>query len=278
LWHHLKEESMDAPANMAANLAELLQWYADIGVDEAIGDTPIDRTVLAKARVPEKAAVLPMMPVPPAPNAAEPTPITGTIEALKEAIALAAAAKTVDELKAALDNFKGLSLKRTATQMVFADGPAAARVMVIGDAPGADEDRAGRPFAGVHGQLLDKMLGAIGLNREANAYITTILNWRTPGNRAPSQSEIDLSLPFIQRHIELVAPAVIVCVGGSAAKILLNTKDPISRLRGKWLEYKSIPVTTIFHPEFLIQSPSQKKVAWEDLQMIQGKLKEIGVL
>ena len=269
---------MDAPVNVAANLAELLQWYSDIGVDEAIGDTPIDRTALAKASVPEKAAVLPMMPALPAASAAEPVPVTGTIEALKEAAALASAAKTVDELKAALDNFKGLSLKRTATQMVFADGSATARVMIIGDAPGADEDRAGRPFAGAHGQLLDKMLGAIGLNRETNAYITTIINWRTPGNRAPSQSEIDLSLPFFQRHIELVAPAAIICIGGSPAKILLNTKDPISRLRGKWLEYKSIPVTTIYHPEFLIQSPSQKKVAWEDLQMIQGKLKELGIL
>ena len=265
--------------DVQANLAELLQWYADIGVDEAIGDTPVDRTVINKIEIPEKAIVLPLaipatMPVP----ATAPAPITGTIEALKDAAALAAAAKTIDELKAALDNFNGLSLKRTATQMVFADGIPAARVMIIGDAPGADEDRAGRPFVGATGQLLDKMLGAIGLSRETNVYLTTIINWRTPGNRAPTQAEVDLSLPFIRRHIELMNPAVIVFVGGAAVKILLETKEPITRLRGKWLTYKSIPATTIFHPEFLIQSPSQKKVAWEDLQMIQTKLKELEIL
>jgi uracil-DNA glycosylase family 4 len=264
-----------------ANLAELLQWYADIGVDEAMGYTPIDRTVLAKASVPEKAAILPLVAATPAPLAAATVPaaaIPGAIEALKEATVLAAGVKTIDELKAALENFKGLSLKRTATQMVFADGPATARVMVIGDAPGADEDRAGHPFVGANGQLLDKMLGAIGLSREINVYLTNIINWRTPGNRTPSQSEIDLSLPFFRRHIELVNPAMIICIGGSAAKILLETKEPVSRLRGKWQEYKSIPTTTIFHPEFLLQQPTQKKVAWEDLQMVQVKLKELGIL
>jgi DNA polymerase len=256
---------------------ELLQWYTDIGVDEAIGDAPVDRT-----RVPEKpAVVLPMAaPVAAAPSVvqAPAAPVTGTIEAHKDATALAASVKTVDELKAALEKFSGLSLKRTATQMVFADGNPAARVMVIGEAPGADEDRTGIPFSGANGQLLDKMLGAIGLKREENVYVTNIINWRTPGNRAPSESEISLSLPFIQRHIELVNPAVIICIGGAAAKILLGTKEPISRLRGKWQDYKSIPVTTIFHPEFLAQQPAQKKVTWEDLQMVQGKLKELSIL
>jgi uracil-DNA glycosylase family 4 len=256
-----------------ANLAELLQWYADIGVDEAIGDAPVDRT-----RVLEKAVVLPMVAVaaPVAPPA--PVPVTGTIEALKEVSALAAAAKTVDELRMALENFKGLSLKRTATQMVFADGNSTARVMVIGDAPGADEDRSGRPFAGVNGQLLDKMLGAIGLKREENVYLTTILNWRPPGNRAATEDEIKLSLPFIQRHIELVNPAVIVYIGGAAAKMLQPASEPIARLRGKWLTYKSIPALAIFHPEYLLRNPAQKKTAWEDLQMLQGKLKELAIL
>lgn len=268
--------------DVQANLAELLQWYADIGVDEAIGDAPIDRTAISKQGVPEKAAaILPLVPaaMATAPASAPATaPITGTVEALKEAAALAAAAKTIDELKDALENFKGLLLKRTATQMVFAEGLPQARVMVIGDAPGADEDRSGRPFAGANGQLLDKMLGAIGLSRETNTYLTTLINWRTPGNRAPSQAEIDLSLPFARRHIELVNPAVIVCIGGAAAKILLETKEPVSRLRGKWVDYKSIPTTTIFHPEFLLQQPGQKKIAWEDLQMIQAKLRELGIL
>ena len=261
-----------------SNLAELLQWYADVGVDEAIGDSPIDRTLVKHIDVPEKATILPLITSPLATQTSTPAPVTGTIEALKEVQALVSAVKTIDELKAALENFQGLSLKRTATQMVFAEGVPTARVMIIGDAPGAEEDRSGRPFAGANGQLLDKMLGAIGLGRETNVYITSIINWRTPGNRAPTQAEIDLSLPFIQRHIELVNPAVIVYIGGTAAKILQQTNEPISRLRGKWLEYKSIPALAIFHPEYLIQSPTQKKVAWEDLQMLQTKLKELGVI
>lgn len=262
--------------SVTAQPVELLKWYADIGVDEAIGDVPVDRT-----RLPEKAAVvLPLTtPAATAPIAVQaPAPVTGAIEAIEEATALAAAAKTLDELKAALEKFQGLPFKRGATQMVFADGNPAARVMVIGEAPGADEDRAGIPFVGANGQLLDKMLGAIGLKREESVYLTTIINWRTPGNRAPSESEINISLPFIQRHIALVNPAVIICIGGAAAKILLGTREPISRLRGKWMEYKSIPTTTIFHPEFLAQQPAQKKVAWEDLQMVQAKLKELSIL
>lgn len=268
---------MEAQANlMGANLAELLQWYAEIGVDEAISDAAIDRIVINKTGVPEKAVVLPMAAV--SAPVAPPVPVTGTVEALKEVSALAAGAKTLEELKTALENFSGLSLKRTATQMVFADGVPAAKVMVIGDAPGTDEDRAGRPFAGVNGQLLDKMLGAIGLSRDTNVYLTTIVNWRTPGNRALSEAEIKLSLPFVQRHIELVNPAVIVYIGGAAAKILQPTNEPISRLRGKWLDYKSIPALAIFHPEYLLQNLAQKKVAWEDLQMLQVRLKELGIL
>lgn len=267
---------------------QLLQWYSDIGADEAIGDVPVDRTQLPQTTadiksiaVPEKAAVLPM---PAALSAAVPEKQapTGTVEAIKEAQALAAGAKTLDELKAALAAFDGLTLRRTATQMVFADGNPQARVMIINDAPGADEDRAGIPFAGTNGQMLDKMLGAIGLTRESNVYLTSIFNWRTPGNRAPSESEILLSLPFIRRHIELVDPVIIVYIGGGAAKILQETKEPITRLRGKWLDYtgggKTISATAIYHPEYLTHNPAQKKVAWEDLQMLQAKLKELGIL
>lgn len=262
---------------------ELLTWYAESGVDEAIGDAPVNRTLAAVAdiksiAVPEKASVLPLPTAAPAAT----QPPAGTIEAVKEAGALAAAAASPADLKAALEKFEALSLKRTATQIVFADGSPAARVMVIGDAPGTDEDRAGVPFAGTNGQLLDKMLGAIGLARETNVYLTTAINWRTPGNRAPSESEILLSLPFIRRHIELINPAVIVYIGGGAAKILQETKEPITRLRGKWLDHvcgdKTIPATAIYHPEYLTHNPAQKKVAWEDLQMLQGKLKELSIL
>ncbi len=270
-----------------ANLAALLQFYADAGADEAIGDAPVNRVQSRRPHVPEKnaarAAVLPIMRAEktesaPAAQAAESAPVAGAIEAMKEAETLAAGAETIEALKAAAQNFNGLALKRTATQIVFADGNAKAGIMLVGDAPGTDEDRAGIPFAGASGQLLDKMLGAIGLSRAENVYIATILNWRTPGNRAPTQEEIAISLPFIRRHIALVNPGLIVPVGGAAAKILLGKKEPVSRLRGKWFDYNGTPATVLFHPEYLLQSPQQKKPAWEDLQMIRAKLKELGLL
>ncbi len=259
-----------------AELAELLQWYEAVGADEAIGDAAQSRLRVPEKTLP-KSTVLPLAQGRKA-EKDEPAPVMGAIEAMKEAAALAAAANNVTELRVAAENFNGLALKRTATQIVFADGSADARIMVIGDAPGTDEDRAGVPFAGANGQLLDKMLGAIGLTRTENVYIATILNWRTPGNRAPTKEEIDISLPFIRRHIELVNPAVIVPVGGAAAKILLESKEPLARLRGKWLDYKGTPAAVLYHPEYLLQSPTQKKAAWEDLQMIQAKLKELGAL
>ena len=266
---------------------ELLQFYLDCGVDEVMGDVALDRT-----QIPEK--ILPMV----APTtktavataalavSAESSPegLAGVIESLEEARTLAAAAKTVEELRAALDSFKGLAIKRTATQMVFADGNPQARVMFVGEAPGADEDRLGRPFVGVSGQLLDKMLGSIGLSREDNAYISNVINWRPPGNRAPSDAEIALSLPFIRRHIELVNPAVVVFVGGVSAKTLLDTTQGITRLRGKWADYSSeglaqpIPAMCLFHPAYLLRSPQQKSLAWADLLSLKNKLRALGVI
>ena len=266
--------------------AALLQFYADAGADEAMGEAPVDRTRLA-----DKVALFPS---PAAPSAAKPPPMPdtapsgdaplGTIESLGDARQLAAAARTIDDLKSALDGFQGLSLKRTATQMVFADGNPKARVMLVGEAPGADEDRLGRPFVGVSGQLLDRMLGSIGLSRESNIYISNVINWRPPGNRSPSEAEIALSLPFIQRHIELVKPEVLIFAGGVAAKALMNTAQGITRLRGKWAEHKSdgldqpIPTLPIFHPAYLLRSPQEKRLAWADLLKLQARLKELGIL
>lgn len=260
--------------------AALLQFYADMGADEAMGDTPVDRT-----RLPERVALFPS-PAASVPAAAKPSadaPL-GTIESLTDARQLAAAAKTIEELKSALDGFQGLSLKRTATQMVFADGNPQARVMLVGEAPGADEDRLGRPFVGLSGQLLDRMLASIGLSRESNIYISNVINWRPPGNRSPSDAEIALSLPFIQRHIELVNPTVLIFAGGVAAKALMQTQQGITRLRGKWAEHKSdglnqpIPVLPIFHPAYLLRSPQEKRLAWADLLKLQARLKELGIL
>jgi len=273
--------------------AALLQWYADVGVDEATSDAPVDRT-----KLPDKPAVvsyapaggegtratLPALDLPGMKKqpAADPNP--GAFEALGDARAMAAAATTIDELKQALEEFKGLSIKRTATQMVFADGNPAARVMLVGEAPGADEDRIGRPFVGVSGQLLDRMMASIGLSRAETIYISNLINWRPPGNRNPSDAEIALSLPFIQRHIELVKPAVVLFVGGVPAKALLQTTEGITRLRGRWTNYQSeglaepIPALPIFHPAYLLRSPQQKSLAWADMLKLKARLRELKII
>jgi uracil-DNA glycosylase len=262
--------------------AALLQWYADIGVDEAIGDEAVDRT--KKTVPPSVAATVSVLPtLQPTPAIEAPAPVTGAFEALGDARELAAKAKTLDELREALDNFKGLSLKRTATQMVFADGVATSKIMLVGEAPGADEDRIGRPFVGVSGQLLDKMLASIGLSREENVYITNVINWRPPGNRAPSDAEVALSLPFVQRHIELINPALLIYVGGVAAKALMQTNQGITRLRGRWTDYTSeglkqpVPSLPMFHPAYLLRSPAQKSLAWADLLNLKAKMKALGL-
>ena len=205
----------------------------------------------------------------------------GTSEATASARELAAAAKTLDELKDAIARFEGLSLKATATNLVFADGNPEARLMLIGEAPGAEEDRRGLPFVGASGQLLDRMLAAIGYDR-TNSYITNIVNWRPPGNRKPSPAEMTLCLPFIDRHIALINPALIVLLGDTAAKTLTNRTEGITRLRGKWFTWPkpdgvgTIPVLPTFHPAFLLRSPSQKREAWMDLLTAKRKLAESG--
>lgn len=264
----------------ALSPAELLQFYVDYGADEAIGDLPLDRF----QAVTEKIAALPSF-TPSAPVAAPPPDaVTGAFEAMGDARELAASAKTLDELKAALESFKGMSLKRTATQIVFSDGVPTAKIMLVGEAPGADEDRIGRPFVGLSGQLLDKMLAAIGLSRETNVYISNVINWRPPGNRSPSDAELALSLPFIQRHIEIINPEVVIFVGGVSAKALLQTSQGITRLRGKWTDYKTdglakpVPAMAIFHPAYLLRSPAEKGRAWADLLKLKSFLKEKSLL
>jgi DNA polymerase len=272
---------MNAHAFLAA-----LQWYADQGVDEAIAHEPQNRL-----KIPSSASLPPVAPaagVTPLPTV---TPLLGAKDARAEAVKLAAQAGTLSELQEIIRNFEGLSLKKTATQMVFADGNSKAHIMLIGDAPATDEDRIGIPFAGECGVLLDKMFAAINLSRknetpETSIYISNILNWRPPGNRTPSAAEIEVSLPFIERHIQLVAPKILVFCGGVAAQSLLGRSESISRLRKVWhaytprtLEFQStqpeIQSIAIFHPNYLIQNPAQKRAAWEDLQSLQEKLKTL---
>ena len=287
-----------------------LRWQVDAGADEAIADQPIDRfaappPVIAKASGQEvsqadrprlapvmaEAQMPPLVTAKPAPHSIRertervsyaPPPMSA--QAPNEGLsahALAAAATTIEELRDALNRFEGCALKRTATNLVFADGNPQARVMVIGEAPGADEDRQGLPFVGVSGQLLDRMLGAIGLERKSNVYISNVLFWRPPGNRSPSPAEIAACLPFVERHIELVGPAILVLVGGIAAKTLLARQEGIMKLRGRWFGYEtprmSHPIATIatFHPAYLLRSPGQKREAWRDMLEIQHKINDL---
>lgn len=264
--------------------AQLLQFYLDCGVDECMGDDPrnligVTETLAAPIAAATQGArsLLPTTPAAPAVS-------SGTIEALSEARERARSANNLDELRAALDGFKGIALKRTATQMVFADGNPDAKIMLVGEAPGADEDKLGRPFVGISGQLLDRMLASIGLNRESNAYITNVINWRPPGNRAPSDAEIALSLPFVERHIELVNPAILIFVGGVATKALMNTAQGITRLRGRWVDYQTaqmsspVPAMPLFHPAYLLRSPAQKAHAWADLLAIRDRARTLKLL
>ena len=185
---------------------------------------------------------------------------------------------TLSQLKKVMQNFNGCELKKTATQLVFSDGNPKSKVMLIGEAPGAEEDRQGRPFCGASGQLLDKMLNAINLNRES-VYITNVIPWRPPGNRTPSDNEIKIMKPFLIKHIEIVMPKIIVAVGGSAAKAVLSIEGGILRHRGEWKEFKlssgkTIPIIATLHPAYLLRAPNQKKLAWEDLKLIRSKLKD----
>jgi uracil-DNA glycosylase family 4 len=268
--------------NLAHNPSALLRWYVDAGVDETIGDAPVDR--LAKrvpAAITPAAATPAAAPVQPTPMVRPAAPTPAGAESVASAVHLAQAATSVAELRAAVENFDGCGLKKFASRTVFADGNSEARIMFVGEAPGADEDRQGLPFVGVSGQLLDRMLGSIGLARATNAYITNIVFWRPPGNRAPTDEEIATCLPFVRRHIELVDPQVLVLVGGMSAKTLLGTATGITRLRGQWHEYESpgmsrpVPVMPLFHPAYLLRSPDQKRFAWRDLIAIKQKLAAI---
>ncbi|NNG03942.1 MAG: uracil-DNA glycosylase, partial [Inquilinus sp.] len=189
-------------------------------------------------------------------------------------------AKTLDELRAALTGFEGCALKRTATNLVFADGNPAAEVMLVGEAPGAEEDRQGLPFVGTSGRLLDRMLACIGLDR-TSVYITNILPWRPPGNRQPTAAEIAVCLPFAERHIALKHPRLLILAGGTAAKTILGTAEGITRMRGRWTDHTipgmsaPVPTVAIYHPAYLLRQPAQKRDAWRDLLAIKRRLGEM---
>lgn len=271
------------------DLESLLRWYVDQGIDEAIGEDAIDRFA-APAPQPTPVPVLqrtPAAPTPihPAPAAAAPPRGPVPIESpqlVEDARALAQRCNSVEELEAAVRAFEGCALKRTAKNTVFADGVVGSPVMVVGEAPGADEDRLGKPFVGVSGQLMDRMFEAIGMSRERDLYITNILFWRPPGNRTPTLAEQAICMAFTRRHIELARPKVLVLAGGTAAKSVLDTTEGIMRLRGKWTNLSlddgsAVPTLPTFHPAYLLRTPASKRQSWSDLLSLDKKLRELGI-
>lgn len=285
----------------------LLRWHLAAGVDETASDVPWDRfapTPLPSA--PRSTAATagaafaapttvndaaPAVPPPPratatvsakglepvgAPKRAAQGPPPGS----DEAYARARAAGSLDELKAIIAAFDGCPLKETATNLVFGDGNPAGRIVLIGEAPGAEEDRQGLPFVGPSGRLLDRMLGSIGLDRKTSVFISNTVFWRPPGNRAPTTFEIAVCAPFVERIIELIDPVLLIALGGPAANALLGAQESVGRLRGRWFAFRTrnmertVPATALFHPAYLLRSPSQKRLAWRDLLAIKKRLYE----
>jgi DNA polymerase len=265
----------------ALSVRALMEFYLAAGVDETIGEVPVDRYAPPPAiqAVPE--------PAPRPANESRPVPAIVAVPALppsgdaavKSAVAAAAEAHSLADLRRALESFDGCPLRKTATNLVFTDGNPEARVLLIGEAPGAEEDRLGLPFVGASGKLLDRMLASIGLDR-TRVLISNTVFWRPPGNRTPTTSETAVCMPFVERLVELVEPALLIALGGPAAKALLAQGAGISQLRGRWFGYSTsrlshpIPATALFHPAYLLRSPAQKRLAWRDLREIRRRLPE----
>ncbi len=278
---------------------DILAFHQEAGVDVALDDAPVDRfaqsaqeaqrprasqaegrqqvqntpaarpaaasPVQQSARAPQPAhAPLPPQQAPHPPEEAE--------LAAREAVQ---AASSLEELRAIMEAFDGCALKRTASRLVFADGNPQARIMLVGEAPGREEDQQGLPFVGRAGRLLDVMLASIGLDR-TSVYIANVVPWRPPGNRTPSPQETTICLPFIRRQIELVNPDILVCLGGQSAQALLSSREGITRLRGRFMDYdtgtRTIRAIATFHPAYLLRTPVGKRQVWQDLLAIEAHL------
>lgn len=271
---------MAGPASLERTaLFHALQWHLDAGADEALYDTPVDATAIpslsAAVGGPAPAAAIAPPPPPSSPE--------GAIAAAAEARKQAAAATTLDELRAAIAGFDGLAVRKTAKSMIFADGLPGAAIMLIGENPTAEEDRSGTPGDGPAGLLLDRVLASIGLDRRADdplraTYISNVLNWRPPGNRTPTDAEIEIARAFIERHIELAQPKIILIAGGIAAKGLLRTTDSLSKLRGRWHDINGIPALVTHNLPALLSNPLHKRAVWHDLLTLQEKRNDLSLL
>lgn len=263
-----------------------LEWYAEAGVSDISGDAPVNFMAASKKQqAPAATTNKASLSEEPAPfkakaSAAAIQSLSGAIE---EARQLADKAKTLEDLRKTVESFNGCGLKKTANKTVFADGNPNAGVMVIGEAPGADEDVQGIPFCGQSGQLLDKVLFSIGLTRKDGFYITNTLFWRPPGNRKPTPEELAICEPFLEKHIALVNPKILLLVGATAVQGVLNDKSAMNKLRGTAHAYKNrymqhdVPVMVTYHPSFLLRAPINKRLAWEDMLKLDAKLKELKV-
>ncbi len=262
---------MDGDIDFHAAKAMLL-WQMELGADEAIGEAPANRYAAAEAAKPAAPA-----PAVAAPVAAPPEAGPAGEDPVVVARHMAEGARDLPSLRDVLAAYEHCELKKGARSLVFADGNPAARVMIVGEAPGRDEDLQGLPFVGRAGQLLDRMFDAIGMGRAhpdaARAlYITNVLPWRPPENRDPSPEEIAMMLPFVRRHVELADPEVLVLMGNHSCQALLGRKG-ITRLRGQWVEALGRPALPMFHPAYLLRNPHAKREAWHDLLMLQARLR-----
>lgn len=276
------------------NLLAALRWQVDAGADETILDAGVNRfseaakaavnkvaSASEPATVPDSSAEPPVAPAP-HPTARAVAPLAAANSVKEDARTQANACADLPALREALSAFEGCPLKTTATNLVFGTGTPAADLMLIGESPGRDEDRQGEPFVGASGQLLDAMLGFVDLDRKNNVYMTNILPWRPPGNRQSTAAETAACLPFLERHVALIAPRVLIFLGSMSAKTLLNRSEGITRLRGKWYDYTSpaleaagvgpIPAMATLHPSYLLRQPAQKRAAWLDLLAVRDKL------
>lgn len=280
--------------------ASILKFYSEAGVVDLLEEAPIDRYETSRKQLEEKRArkssgssakpsgapirtstserLTQDRPAAPQMNAATTNMVVPDQESIDEARALAKSATSINELKDIVAGFKGCNLRQSAKNTIFSDGNPDAPIMFIGGAPARDEDRQGVPFVGPVGQLFDKMLAAIALDRD-KSYLTNIIPWRPPGNRTPVPHEIELCRPFVERHIELAKPKLLVFMGNVSSKTLLGTNKSILSMRGIWSEYdidgEMVPVMPMLNPEHVLKNPASKRNAWKDLLAISAKLKEL---
>jgi DNA polymerase len=266
-----------------------MDWYRAVGVDEVIGERPVDRLSPQAVSGGDARKSEPRSGPAPAsagagPPARRPPPEGHLLQSASSAAAsareIAATCPDLAALEAALAEFDGCALRETAQNLCLADGSSTAEIMLIGEAPGAEEDRLGKPFVGQSGKLLNKMLGAVGLERNS-VYITNVVYWRPPGNRPPTPAEIAACQPFLERQIELVKPKVIVFLGGAAARGLLGVKEGVTKLRGRRFVHTTadgtrVPAMVTFHPAYLLRQPAQKRFAWRDLLTLKHWVQEAG--